>query len=494
MLDATTSFIVDLFVLLAAAVLAGEVASHLGQAALVGQLLAGIVLGPSLLGPYFGLTGLSPALAAVQTLAVIFILFMAGLEIVPSSITEMELGNLLLGLGVFVVPFTVGAEVVGPVLHVGYPTNLYVALTLSITALPVMGIMLSELGLARTRLGTWLMNAALVNELTAVSVFAVLLRLGSSPLSNDLAILTAVVALALFIATFLTIHQALDLLRRTPAWGRMSTWFAKTWRGKQGEFALLMVLVVGATLYSQFLGLTYVVGAFYAGLLVTRESAGKELHRSLSRTFDTMTWGFFIPLFFAFVGAGMDLRALDQPYLVLAFAALLAFAAITKIGTGAGIAAAFGWKRSDALAIGHLVNSRGAVELAMAVILLQAGLITVAIFTLIAAIGLVTTILSPIGAVRALLSDPERREALYRHLPSLRPGLGRARFRPLSPSLEPDWIGGENGAFVPEKAAALLEAMESPAPPRVHFPLAPPEDPAPSGPPPLPERKKRPAK
>ncbi len=362
MLDPTTQFIVDLFVLLAAAVLAGEISVHLGQAALVGQLLAGLVLGPTLLGPYFGLNGPTQGLTAVETLAVIFVLFLAGLEVVPRTIFRMEIGNVVLGVGIFVVPLTLGSIIVGPVLGVGYPENLYVALALSITALPVMSIMLSEFGLTRSRLGTWLMNAALINELAAVSVFAIFLRLGPTPLGDTTAILIGVVSLSLFLSTMLTIHQALAYLRRTFLWERMSHAFASTWRTKQGEFALLMVLVVGATLYSQFLGLTYVVGAFYAGLLVTRESAGREAHRSFSQIFDAMSWGFFIPLFFALVGVGMNLHDLASPGLIVAFVILLVVAAFAKIGPGFGIARGFGWTTNDALVIGHFVNSRGAVE------------------------------------------------------------------------------------------------------------------------------------
>ncbi|MGI0130283.1 MAG: hypothetical protein ACREEC_09070, partial [Thermoplasmata archaeon] len=89
--------------------------------------------------------------------------------------------------------------------------------------------------------------------------------------------------------------------------------------------------------------------------------------------------------------------------------------------------------RTDAVTIGHLVNSRGAVELAMALILLNAGLISIRIFTLVAAVGLVTTVVAPIGATHAILKDPERRAALYRRVPSLRPGPGRRRYRSVDP-------------------------------------------------------------
>ncbi|HEV2231492.1 MAG TPA: cation:proton antiporter [Thermoplasmata archaeon] len=497
MLDATTAFIVDLFILLAAAVLAGEIAVQLGQAALVGQLLVGVALGPTLLGPFLGLNQLPAGLGALQTLAVIFVLFLAGLDIVPEQVYGMGLGNLGLGLAVFLVPFTVGSFVVGPVVGIPYPTSLYVALALSITALPVMGILLAEFRLTHTKIGQLLLNAALINEFAAVSVFAVLLRLGGSTSQGAVGIAIAGLSLALFVSAMLSIHQGLKLLREARLWSGLTRAFQKTWRSKQGNFALLMVLVVGATLFSQFLGLTYVVGAFYAGLLVTRESAGREAHHSISQVFDAMSWGFFIPLFFAFVGISMNLRLLDTAASVAAFGVLLVVAAVTKIVTGAAGARLLGWKPADALAIGHFVNSRGAVELAMAVILLQSGLIDIRIFTLIAGVGLVTTILSPIGAIRSWLSDPESRDALYRRIPTMRPGPSHRRMRFEPPGLL-DWakVDAEWPAdpHAPEPSTTLIRPIEpTPTPQPIDEPSSQASGAAGSPPtPPLPKRSKPP--
>lgn len=426
MLNATTQFIVDLFLLFGSSVLAGEVAAHLGQPALVGQLLAGVVLGPTLFGStaygsYLGLASISPMLSSVQFLATVFILFMAGLEVVPEQLYRMSWTTLTMGLAIFLGPFLLSAAVV----PLAFPTittstALYVALTLSITALPVMGIMLSEFGLVGSKMGALLMNAALINELTAVTVFAILLDLGSGGVAGFLGVAEAAVSVGLFIAVMLTAHMVLRLLRDAKLWGPLTAYFSRTWKSKQGNFALLMVMVVGSTLFSQFLGLTYVVGAFYAGLLVNREATGEAAHRNISSVFDTMTWGFFVPLFFAFVGVEMNLSNLVHPISVLAaFGALLAVAIVSKVVIGSGFARLQGWRDSDALAIGYMVGSRGAVELAMATILLQDGLIGTTIFTVIAFVGLVTTIVAPIGALRSWLADPKSRAELYLRVPSL---------------------------------------------------------------------------
>ncbi len=400
----TTSFFIDLFLLLGAAVVAGEVASRLGQAALVGQLLVGVLLGPSLLGPYIGLATLSPSLSAIQFLATVFVLFMAGLDVNPEQIYRMGASTVLMGIAVFAVPFaalSVLSELLVPLLLPGQSPllPLFMGLTLSITALPVMGILLIEFGLLKTRIGNLLINTALINELVAVSVFAVLLDVATRGTSGTLAIIIAALSVAVFLGVVLSIHMLLRALR-TARWWQAGARALGSWRTREAGFAILMVCVIGASLFSQFMGLTFVVGAFYAGILVTQDSAGAEAHRTISSIVGAMTWGFFVPLFFALVGVQMNLSLMATWTLVGLFAALLALAILSKLGTGYSVARFFRWPKPDALAIGHLVSCRGAVELAMAVFLLSDGIFTTRIFTIVAAVGLVTTMIAPIAAKR----------------------------------------------------------------------------------------------
>jgi Kef-type K+ transport system membrane component KefB len=424
----STSFIVDIFILLSAAVIAGEVANRLGQAALVGQLIVGVILGPTLLGPYIGLTSLSQGLTAIQVLATVFILFMAGLDIVPEQIYRMGFSTVAMGIAVFAVPFAALAVLAALLFGgAGTMTPLFIGLTLSITALPVMGILLVEFGLAKTRMGNLLISTALVNELTAVTVFAVLLQLQGGSHSDLVAIAIAALSVGVFISVMLSIHMFLRALRGTSWWENARQRISDNWRSKEAGFAILMIAMIGASLFSQYMGLTFVVGAFYAGILVTQETAGPKAHEEASKVFDAMTWGFFIPLFFAFVGVEMNLRLLNTPWIITVFAVLLVAAVATKVGTGFYVARFFKWPRVDALAIGNLVNSRGAVELAMAVILLQDGVFNAQIFTIVAGIGLLTTFMAPIGTNWVWRSHA-RRTAL------LEARAERLRVRPYGPA------------------------------------------------------------
>jgi Kef-type K+ transport system membrane component KefB len=423
--DATTLFIVGLFLLVGCAVVAGELVSRIGQAALVGQLAVGVILGPTLLGPLIGLGSVSTELNGLEILATFFVLMTAGLAVTPEQIAASGVPAGLLGIAIFVVPFLSGAGVV----HLLYPslgwsTTLFVALAISVTALPVLGVMLQEFELLQSRFGTYLLNGALVNELAAVTTFSVLLRVasdgGSSPwLDAAIGALTV----GVFLSSILAVHNALKSLRQFKIWDGWVRRVRLHWNSREAGFAILMVGGLAAALYSQAIGLTFLVGAFYAGLLVTPESVGAKEHRQITRIFDAVTWGFFIPLFFALVGFGMNLRLLvSSPSVLLAFSGLCVFAFLSKVAVGSAVSRSLGWPKRDAAGAGFLLASRGAVELAMAIILLSLGIFNESVFTVVAGVGLVTTFLSPIGARPFLsaLTGPGRAPADER----LRPWLG----------------------------------------------------------------------
>jgi len=421
MLSTQTEFLISLFLLLGCALVAGELALRAGQLALVGQLLVGVLLGPTLLGPYIGLSTVSPSLSAVQILATFFLLFLAGLEMGPTQVYAMRRTTLLLGLGIFFVPFAI----ILPTVHLVAPslgllTASFVAVTLSITALPVMAVMVSELGLSDREFGRVIMAAALVNELSAVTVFALLLQVNSSGGHLGwMSFATALGATALFLGIVFGAYYLLRAIRSRQRWRASTGKFASTVRYQEAGFALLMVLSLGAALLSQYLGLTFVIGAFYAGLLVTPESVGPQIYEPVRRVLHTFMWGLFIPLFFAITGLQTNLRLLFVPVAATIFLVLVIAAMFTKIGTGSILTKVQKWTTTDSLAFGFLVNSRGAVEIAMAVILYTDGIISTFWFTIVVSVGLVCTIVAPIGAVTTWKSNAASRADLLARAPRL---------------------------------------------------------------------------
>ncbi len=424
MISAQTEFLISLFILLACAIVAGEIALRLGQVALVGQLLVGVVLGPTLLGPYLGLTSVSPELSAVQLLATFFILFLAGLELSPRHIYSMRWTTALLGLALFFLPFLAtfaAMRTIAPSLS--WLTAAFVAITLSITALPVMAVMVKELGLADREFGSVIMAAALVNELCAVTVFALLLQVSASGAHLSwITFATAFDATALFLGVVFAAYFALKYVREGLGWTADTSRFSRTVRTQEAGFAILMILSLGAALFSQYLGLTFVIGAFYAGLLITPESVGPKIHESLRRSLLVVMWGFFIPLFFAITGVQVDLRLLAATVALATFVVLVIVAMGSKIVTGSVLTRLQRWSNPDSLAFGFLVNSRGAVEIAMAVILFDDGLLSTFWFTIAVSVGLVCTISAPIGAVAAWKSNASSKADLFARAPLLSMG------------------------------------------------------------------------
>lgn len=327
---------------------------------------------------------------------------MAGLYVAPGAVARMGASDVVLGIGIFAVPFSITSVVARLMLPAsGGLVPLFLGLTISITALPVMGVMLAELGLLRERMGTLLMNAALVNELISVSVFAALLRMtaGGSGLHGDIsAIAVAALSVAAFMLVVLGLYQLLTALDRKAWWGSARRRVARGLRTREAGLALVMVCVFAGSLFSQWLGLTYILGAFYAGILVSQGFSGLETRWAVSRVFDAICWGFFLPLFFAFVGIEMDLHGLASSATVLLLIVLAGTAIATKVGTGYSIARLFRWSPSDSLVIGNLVSSRGAVGLVMAVVLLSDGIFSTSLFTVVVTVGLITTIAAPVGA------------------------------------------------------------------------------------------------
>ena len=423
-LSTQTEFIVSLFLLLTTALVAGEFVIRLGQPALVGQLITGVILGPYLLGPFYGVTtqtGVSPSLTAIQFLATFLILFMAGMEMGPEDIYGMKLGTFLTGLAVFLVPF--GSCFV--VAYLVFPGStllllLFIAVTLSITALPIMAVMVSEFGLTGLRLGRMAMTVALVNELVAITVFAVLLQIyngGGHPTLSSIGI--ALGSVALFLVVVLLAHRVLVVLHKRDAGQTFAGWAGTVVRYREAGFMILMALALGAALLSQSLGLTFVIGAFYAGILVTPESVGERAYKTAKSALNVVCWGFFIPLFFAITGLQVNLTVFLSIASLGTVLALLATAASAKIGAGAVAAKVQGWDSPNALAFGFMVNSRGAVEIAMAVILLSDGVLTSKLFTVVVAVGMATTILAPIGAIRSWKMTAQSREELAGRMPIL---------------------------------------------------------------------------
>jgi Na+:H+ antiporter len=156
----------------------------------------------------------------------------------------------------------------------------------------------------------------------------------------------------------------------------------------------LLITAIAISLIAQDIGLHFVIGTFFSGLVIYKGRIGQQNFNKVYGTISAITFGFFAPIFFALIGIEFNVQSLVNAIPLLS--ALLAVAVVTKIAAGYIGAKIVGFSREVSLAIGFLMNGRGMVELVIASIGFAAGVIDMTLFSIAVAIGLVTTILAPL--------------------------------------------------------------------------------------------------
>ncbi|MGI0022334.1 MAG: cation:proton antiporter, partial [Nitrososphaeraceae archaeon] len=295
--------------------------------------LAGMILGPSL----FGIIRPNESLEVVASVAVFFLMLLAGLEMDLKEVKKAGRSGVIISLIAFTVPFLAGIQVAS-LFGLSTVQSVFMGLLLSITALPVSAIVLMEFGILKSKIGNTVMTAAVINDILALAILGIIVQFSANGGSHfDATVIgVSVIKVAAYMAVF------------------------------------FISLVFGKKLLPK-----------------------KESNRSYGIV-SGITLGFFAPLFFGFIGIKFNAQSILE--LVPLFVALLAVAIATKIGGGFIGAKIVKFSNNDALAIGALMNGRGMIELAIASIGLAVGILDLSLFSIAVAIGFVTTMLSPLLA------------------------------------------------------------------------------------------------
>jgi Kef-type K+ transport system membrane component KefB len=395
-------FFLAVFLLLLVARVFGEVLQRVKQPALVGELLAGVLIGPSILN----FVQPTADLTLIANVALFFIMFLTGLNLHTQDIVEAGRKAAVVSVLAFVIPFVAGAEVAS-LFGLTVVESLVVGLTLSITAVPVNSIILMEFGMLKTKLGATVITAGVINDILSLIVLGVILELptsGSATVSY-LGVVASVAKIGAFIGGVLLVHT---LLRRHPQWARRQLGrFSPKLGTRESEFGVMVTFSIGVSILAMWAGLHFVIGTFFAGLLLN-EAMGDDLLGRDTNVLSGITFGFFAPILFAFIGVEFTAEALGG--VIALFGALLVVAIVGKLVGGYAGAMLAGFSRPQRSLIAFLLNSRGFVELVIATIAYQAGLIDTALFSIVVAIGVITTTISPITARMTISRQRELQE------------------------------------------------------------------------------------
>src|SRR6266702_4495062 len=279
--------LLSLLILLVGARLSGELAARMKAPALVGEILAGIVLGPSV----FGFVIPDAAIQELANLGIFFIVYLAALELTLADVRR--------SIRAFTIPALAGTALGGAI---GLPPSsaMFLGIALAFTALPVMARILSDLDLLHTPLGRSLLSAGLLCDVAGLASVGLLVSL-NGPLGVDA---WAAVVLLLKFGVFFAVMMSVDMIFRYRH-GALGAWILRASRHlltKESGFALPFLVALGFAFLADFLGLHFVVGAFFGTLLVSEHVIADRDVKAVRSATSAVTLGIFGPVFFAFIG------------------------------------------------------------------------------------------------------------------------------------------------------------------------------------------------
>ncbi|MEU5534705.1 cation:proton antiporter [Streptomyces sp. NPDC020362] len=370
--------------------LVGAALKRLGQPAVVGEIVAGIVLGPSVLGFFLPdvqravfPASILPSLDTLAQLGVVLFMFLVGLELPLDLLRRSGPVAAALAQASTAVPFLCGAALAAMLLDSYRPAGasrlalvMFVGVAFAITAFPVLARVLGEQRLTHTPLGTLGMATAGIGDVIAWCLLAAVTAVATSA-STTPAVLTCVLIVVYAAVMFLVVRPALT--RVAP-------------RFEGAGQPLVAAAVLTTTLISAWLtdsiGAHAIFGAFLAGVVMPRNSVA--IQRIADRVEGLTSW-VMLPVFFAVVGLKLDLPAVGGPrdWGVLALIVLLA--SVAKFGTVALFARLLGRNRQDAAALGLMMNCRGVTELIVLQLGLTLGVLSQQLFSMLTCMALVTT-------------------------------------------------------------------------------------------------------
>lgn len=380
-----------LLILIVTARLLGRVFSRFNQPAIIGEMLAGVLLGPSVLN----LITPSPALSGLSEFAVFLIVLSAGLEMNFKEVIDSMRGKgAVIALLGFLLPLT-GGILVGVSFGLDVSRTVFLGLCVSITALPVTVSILQSFKLLDSTIARYSVATAIFNDIAALLVLGVILNLPEQKSYQAVAAATfnaswkLILLMTLIVSISVLIKQ---VIQRGILIDQLSEKLVDL-IGNEALFGLLLLLVLVFGSVSAALGFHFIIGAFFGALLIDRTFFSPDRYKELELTLSSISGGFLAPVFFAYLGLEFKIQVIDSVWFVVV---VLVVSIVTKILAGWLGGRLIGLSKSDALGIGFILNGRGVMELVIASIAYERGFIGQDLFSVLVLMGVVTTLITPL--------------------------------------------------------------------------------------------------
>jgi len=402
------TFLLQIVVILTLAKVVGMALRKVNQPAVVGEMLAGILLGPSVLGALWptGYALLFPAgsvrfLGSVSQLGLVMFMFLVGLELRPADLRGRGYTAILVSHTGIVLPLFLGAllslalyPVLGPQDVSFRAFALFIGAAMSVTAFPVLARLLADRRLTGTRLGVLAVACAAVDDVSAWCILAVVVALSRPGVAQTGMALVLLGSIAFLAAMFLVVRPRLAwLARRHVAEGGIS----------RGLLSAMVILMLTSAWVTQKLGIHALFGAFVAGVIMPKSPT---FVRDAASPIEDVMLVVLLPLFFATTGIRMSLDIFEGMAMWTFFGLVLLVAFAGKLG-GSAIAsrmAGLSWRES--LSLGALMNTRGLMGLIILSVGVDAGVVSQPLFVMMVLMSIITTIATT-PLLSALMPRPE---------------------------------------------------------------------------------------
>lgn len=402
-----THVLLALTVILLSARGLGLIFQRFSQPAVIGEMIAGILLGPSLLGralpvvsSYVFPTSVAPYLSIIANIGVILYMFLVGTELNTSLLRERTDSSVATSHASIIVPFLLGSGL-ALWLYPLYSTSdvrfvvfaLFMGVSMSITAFPVLARIITDRQMQGSSLGTIALTCAAVDDVTGWCLFALVVSVARAHAGSALVTLSLTAGFIVAIFAFVR-----------PAAARIARRHIRRHPTSQGAIVIACIALLVAALTTQWIGIHALFGAFLVGAVIPSDS---PLARDIKEKFEDIVVVLFLPTFFAFTGLrtqiGLVHGARDWAICLL----IVAVASIGKFGGGSIAARLTGldWRQSAALGI--LMNTRGLMELIVLNVGMDLGVLSPTLFAMLVIMAIVTT-LATTPVLQALTREPER--------------------------------------------------------------------------------------
>ena len=373
--------LLNLTLILLAAWIGGHLASRLGYPSVLGELIAGFLFGP----PLLGILHADDAIHVLAQVGVLLMMLYVGLEVNLQDMRKASWAGFLASLGGFLVPFVLGYGLAIYFLD-DHLTAAFIGMALGVTALVVNSRILLELNILDTRIAHVMMVGALITDTISLLIFSGILSLSNAgTLSLEAIALLFVKVLGFFVLTWFI---GLKIVPRLYIFLR-----SKGLSGRTFNATLIIIIAFIFAELAELAGLHGVIGTFMAGLYLRESMIERKLSHELTDLVKDVSLGFLAPIYFVTAGFQVSFEVFRQDLLLLILLIIIAVAGKIIGTTLFYLPSGHGWR--EGLVIGAGMNGRGVVEIIIANIGLQAGIINRDIFSILVFMAIITTAMTP---------------------------------------------------------------------------------------------------